>query len=223
MATINDHKNKKSKFNADGYSFDSLEEIEFYFFLRDALKLKLITEYVYQPDSLVICPKATITQKIPYKRKSGYKTITSTLYSEAKYTPDFKFKATDKLFHYFPQFKNLLRETEGKWFYIDVKGAYNRYGGDRQFSLHRKLVFHLFQIHINKVIPQLFFQKLGAAPDDVRWMKNRKVPTLKKAYIATPSLEEVVNDPTNKTTDNIEEKEINISFLKAPKKGKKSK
>ena len=218
MATLNQNRNKKSQFKCDGYAFDSLEETEFYMFLRDCLKHKLIDSFEYQPTPLVLIPKATITIKTPYVKKEGYKITQKTLYSEHKYTPDFKFKPNSKFWNAFPQTRNLLRFSDvDAHYYIDVKGAYNRFGGDRQFSINQKLVFREHKVHINKVIPQLFFQKLGAAPDDIRWMKSRKVPTLRKPYIGVKSIEEHLGESVD---HNLENEEINVSFLKRRKNAK---
>jgi hypothetical protein len=220
MATLNSNRNKKSNYKYKDIVFDSLEEIEFYLFLRDCLKYKLIKSFIYQPESLELIPKATLTYKQPYKRKAGYKEIEKTLYSAHKYTPDFKFKPLPLFWMIFPQAYKILRYSDiDKHYYIDVKGAYNRFGGDRQFSLNQKLAYQKFQIHINKIIPEKFFQQIGAAPDEIRWMKSRKVPTLKKAYIGVQSIEEKINSKTN-NQDNIieiENEEINVSFLKSVK------
>lgn len=218
MATINQNRNKASAYTADTYKFDSREETEFYLFLRDALRLKLIESFTYQPKSFLLIPKATEQIKVPYKKKSGYKIIEKVLYQQHSYTADFVFKITDKFLEYFPMLKDLVRFTNNNLVYIDIKGAYNRFGGDRQFEVNRKLVYHKYGVHINKIVPEKFFQKLGAAPNEIRWMKARKLPTLRKPYIGVLSLDEVVNqtyDSDHLSTNKVEE--INIPFLKPRK------
>ena len=61
-------------------------------------------------------------------------------------------------------------------------------------------------------VPEKFFQKLGAAPDEIRWMKGRVNPTLRKPYIGVLSLDEVVAGQLKDTKTKVEE--INIPFLK---------
>ena len=166
MATINQNRNKASVHTKDTYKFDSLEERDFYSFLKDALRLGLIESFTYQPDSFLLIPKAVEKIKVPYKKKSGYKTIEKVLYQPHSYTADFKFKLTDKFFECFPMITNLLRLSNDNLAFIDIKGAYNRFGGDRQFAVNQKLVYAKYGIHINKLVPEKFFQKLGAAPDE---------------------------------------------------------
>ena len=216
MATINENKNKASTYTHDQYKFDSLEEREFYLFLRDALRLGLIESFTYQPESFLLIPKAVEYINVPYKRKAGYKTVEKVLYQPHSYTADFVFKVKDKFFEYFPMLKNLLNFSKNNSVFVDIKGAYNRFGGDRQFAVNQKLVYHKYGVHINKVIPEKFFQKLGAAPDDIRWMKGRKVPTLKKSYIGVSSLDEVVGIGDKSPKTKVEE--INIPFLKPRKR-----
>ena len=212
MATINQNRNKASVHTKDTYKFDSLEERDFYSFLKDALRLGLIESFTYQPDSFLLIPKAVEKIKVPYKKKSGYKTIEKVLYQPHSYTADFKFKLTDKFFEYFPMITNLLRLSNDNLAFVDIKGAYNRFGGDRQFAVNQKLVYAKYGIHINKLVPEKFFQKLGAAPDEIRWMKGRVNPTLRKPYMGVLSLDEVVAGQLKDTKIKVEE--INIPFLK---------
>lgn len=217
MATINQNRNKASAYTADTYKFDSREETEFYLFLRDALQLKLIKSFIYQPQSFLLIPKAIEKIKVPYKKKSGYKIVEKVLYQQHSYTADFVFELTDKFFEYFPMIKDLVRVSKNNQVYIDIKGAYNRFGGDRQFEVNRKLVYNKYGVHINKIVPEKFFQKLGAAPDEIRWMKARKTPTLRKPYIGVLSLAEVVGQISNNQCLTHKVEEINIPFLKPRK------
>ena len=47
--------------------------------------------------------------------------------------------------------------------WVDIKGAFNRNGGDRIFSVHQKLVYEKFKIFIHKIVPKDFFTQLGIA------------------------------------------------------------
>lgn len=220
MATINQNKNKASTYTADTYKFDSREESEFYLFLRDALRLNLIESFTYQPKSFLLIPKAIEKIKVPYKKKSGYKIVERVLYKQHSYTADFVFKVKDRFLKYFPMLKDLVRFSQNNQVYIDIKGAYNRFGGDRQFEVNRKLVYNKYGVHINKVVPEKFFQKLGAAPNEIRWMKARKTPTLRKSYIGVSSLDEVVGQTPIQSLTSTKVEEINIPFLKPRSKVK---
>ena len=207
---LNQNRNKASTFTKDGYSFDSKEEVEFYIFLRDCTRVGLIKKYEYQPKAYELIPKAVEVIKVPYKRKEGFKTVEKVLYPSHKYTIDFKFLPSPRLYELIPSICRVLRVSKDNWIYTDIKGAYNRFGGDRLFNLHRCMMFNKFRVHVNKIVPELFFKQIGVAPEELRWMQSRKVPTLKKAYIGLESLDNLVkNGHKFKKVYN----EINIPFL----------
>lgn len=190
MATLKQRgKNRASAYIRDGVVFDSQEEIEFYLFLQDCLRLGLIESYEYQPPAFELIPKVEVVEKIPYKKKEGYKTVKRVLYQPHSYTADWVFKIKPKFLKFFPN--HGLRISKKNLVYVDIKGAYNRFGGDRIFPINAKLLYQVHKLHVNKLVPIAFFQKLGCAPDELRWMKNRKVQTLKKNYRGIKSIDEV--------------------------------
>ena len=220
MATLKQRgKNRASAYTCDGVIFDSQEEIEFYLFLKDCLRLGLIESFEYQPEAFELIPKAEVVEKIPYKKKEGFKTVKKVLYQGHSYTADWVFKIKPKFLQFFPN--HGLRISKRNLIYIDIKGAYNRFGGDRIFPINAKLLFQVHKIHVNKLIPVLFFQKIGCAPDELRWMKNRKVKTLKKNYRGIKSLDEIcgkkkrkVNNTTSNTETEVDDTLVrNIPFL----------
>lgn len=195
-------KNKKSNYKLDDITFDSLEEIEFYLFLKDALRLKIISSFEYQPKSYLLAPKVTSVINIPYKRKKGYKRIVKTLLQPHSYTADFKFTPG-------PNFDKLgtnhqLQINKDNSILVDVKGAYNRFGGDRVFPINQKWLYAKYKLHVTKLIPLQFFKKIGAAPDELRWMKNRKVKTIRKSFQGLCSLDQLFdNNHEHRVINNI--------------------
>ena len=45
--------------------------------------------------------------------------------------------------------------------YCDIKGAFNRFGGDRILPIHQKLVMEKYHVYINKLVPKDIFKTLG--------------------------------------------------------------
>lgn len=206
-------KNKASKYKYDGISFDSQEEIDFYLFLKDALKHKLIKSYEYQPKAFELIPKVVEKIKIPYKRKGGYKIVEKTILQPHIYTADWLFFITPKFNKLFPRHK--LKVGKGGSVYVDIKGSHNKYGGDRVFPINQKLLYMTHGIYVNKVVPIEFFKSIRCAPDELRWMKKRKIKTLRKHYRGISSFEEILlNNKNNKQQIEGEEQEINVPFLK---------
>lgn len=159
-------KNKKYIYN--NIQFDSQEEIDFQKFLEEGKQIGLIKDWVYHPQSFILIPKAVtlINGK------------TKVLYREHKYTPDWIFTASLK----FDKLNHGLKKNSDNTYIVDIKGMYNRHGGDRIFPLNAKLMYKEYQLHVNKLIPDLFFKNINIVPEGVRFMQNRKTPTLKKAY-----------------------------------------
>lgn len=209
----------KNNFPYNGIVFDSKEEIQFYIFLRDIKKLGLILEFEYQPSSFLLIPKAEIEES--YHTKSGkLKIKTKTLYRDHSYTADFKVIVNPETFYASPIYQNgkLNVNNLTNTFYVDVKGSYNKFGGDRIFPIHQKMVYWKFKEHVNKIIPDELFLRIGYVPEELRWMKNRKEKTLYTKYLGLKSLEEL--STKNVKTINNNKKTINVGFLPDLKNGK---
>lgn len=166
-------------------NYDSIEEVEFKQFLEDCLKYKLVEWEKYQPKTYELIPRKT------YKKEKVFKTKPSifeekTLYHSHEYTPDWLIKPTNK----FLELDHGLNVNDDGTILIDIKGQYNRHGGDRIFPIHQKLMFHLFNIHVNKIVPIKFFKKINLVADSIRWKKNRKTPELKKNFKGIDTFED---------------------------------
>jgi hypothetical protein len=183
----------------DGIEFDSSAEVEFYIFLKDLKKYKLIKEFQYQPPTYTLIPKATEIQTVQLKTKT--KRVEKTLYRAHEYTADFLIKVKPEVFNRIDP-KHLLKINKNNTILIDIKGSYNDFGGDRIYKIHEKMMYFFFKLHLNKVVPEEYFKAIRIAPNEIRWMKNRKTPTLRKPYINTQSVEEFckqVKQPETKT------------------------
>lgn len=150
-------------------TYDSQEEIDFVIFLEEAKKYKLIKKYIYQPPSYELSPKA-----VYYDINGKKKTLRA-----HNYTADFLIYPNSL----FNELNHGLIPNKDKTFLIDVKGTFNKNGGDRILPIHQKWMFDKYKLFVNKVIPELFFKQANIAPEALRWNKNiKKEKVLKKAF-----------------------------------------
>lgn len=181
----NNRELKKSSIE-DRIKFASDEEKEFFKFLCDAREFGLIFPvFTYQPGPWELVPRHAV--KVEKQLKTKVKEVERVIFRNHSYTPDFEFRMTDL----FRSMDHRLMLNPKGGVIVDVKGAYNRHGGDRAFTIHQKLMKHKYDLYVNKVVPSELFQRLKLAPDEFRWMKNRRKPTLKKAYKGTVSFQEM--------------------------------
>ncbi len=191
---------KKEKPVFEGIIFDSDEEIQFYIFLCDAKRLGIIVDFQYQPKSFLLVPKATESDTVILK-SGKQKVKTKVIYREHSYTADFWVKVNPEKFYNSAVYKCSKVRLVNDEFYVDVKGTHNRHGGDRIFPIHQKLVFWKYHKHVNKIVPDDFFQAIGFIPERLRWIKGRKVKTLRPKYLNLRSLETIFEN--NQTQTNI--------------------
>lgn len=185
---------KKTTHTFNGVEYDSKEEIEFQVFLEEAEEYGLISQHEYQPKSYTLTPKAfrNVTKRLKTKAD---RVEQRTLFQPHVYTPDWYIRFSPKFFEVFPKHKLFVVDETKKErtiaeppyrnpcsCLVDVKGAWNLHGGDRLLPIHQKLMWHLNREIVNKVVPQEFFKRLGVVPNSLKWMKNRKTKTPKKAF-----------------------------------------
>lgn len=199
----------KPKPTEDGIVFDSDEELDFHYFLKDCALYGLVEDIVYQPEQYELTSKATRQIWKTFKSKPP-EPRSRHMFHPHVYTADWSIVWTSKFFEVFPHAPLLLVDATDRqsreildlqfctkqgifrgWGIVDVKGAYNAHGGDRLFPVHQKWMWDKFGIPLTKIIPQEFFQKLGAVPNKVKWIKNRKKPTPKKAYQTLPTIDQI--------------------------------
>lgn len=195
-----------AKTTFEGIEFDSQEEVDFYIFLQDCSLYGLVESVVHQPGPYELVPKAVRHVWKHFKTKPP-RQEERTLFQGHNYTPDFEVRWTPKFLRTFPHAKLLLVETDGteiadpaeEWKgslhgLIDVKGGFNRHGGDRIFPIHQKLMWHKYHLPVTKVVPDEFFVELGVVPDRLKWMKNRKTKTARRRFENIPTFEDTFED-----------------------------
>ena len=194
----------------EGIEFDSQEEVQFYIFLRDLKQYGYVKHFTYHPDPFLITP--SVHKDIQTFSKSGKPVVkTKTIFRQHSYTADFKVQVDlEKFLPLVNQKINLL--INGDTFFVDTKGSFNNYGGDRLFSIHQKLVYDKFKEFINKIVPSDFFVKIGYVPDELRWNKNRKVKTVRSKFIGLKPLSSL-NVSGNNSLKNSTNQQINITYL----------
>lgn len=158
-------KNKKSKIkifdknqNRD-IEIDSVEEWCFYNWVLELYDLGVVKEYIYQPDSFKLVDDK---KYVPlYDNPKGKE---RSLLRSHEYTADFKVKFDqaygELLAGYFKIDSGMVQGDE-IIIWIDVKGTFQRNGGDRAFSINQKLVYDKFGIYVQKTVPRDLFSILG--------------------------------------------------------------
>ena len=194
-------KNKKSTITIDdsihgktGYELDSAEEWYFYHWLMEAMKLGIVIDFEYQP------PSFQITEKFKYVPAFGNpKQKEKHLLADHEYTADFRItfdkKYGEKLSEYFKIPLEAINAQGNPNVWVDVKVGFNRFAGDRNFSIHQKLVWDKYKIFVQKLVPEDLFKKLGA-PEAAKYTIKTKAPT--KKYAGAKPLKEIfVNNAKN--------------------------
>lgn len=146
---------------------DSQEELQFYNWCIELAKYNLIKTWseensIYQPPSLPLSDKAL------GENSQNKRTYNKTLLRDHVYTPDFQITINKyQLDKMFPNALDKLMYTtdicnEDNQFVtytIDIKGTFARGDGGRSFSINQKWVYAVHHIYINKVIPDILFEK----------------------------------------------------------------
>lgn len=182
---------KKQHFYGD-QPRDSQEEVEFNAWLDEAKFAGLVESYQYQPEPYVITPDKTYTETSYKTMKDGSIRVIKKekhLLRKHSYQADFKITFTDKFFQMFPD-SGLMNFSESKEYIVDVKGSFDRNKSLRIFSIDKKLVWHTFNVWVNKIVPAEWFKKTFV-PLSCAFIKNRKDLTVRKPYQACRLLADV--------------------------------
>lgn len=170
-------KNKRSDIVYNGMEFDSKEELQFYYWLEEALANNLVKAFTYQPSEFYLSDKLTINRTVESK-KGKIKEKEFSLLQPHIYTADFKIIFTDTFLN---QIKNTDAEKYFKYIlttnmdvFFDIKGSFNRNGGDRVFSVNQKWVYQKYNIFIYKIVPEELF-KITWCPEKCRLTDKKKL------------------------------------------------
>ena len=71
----------------------------------------------------------------------------------------------------------------------DVKGKFQRHGGDRVFALNQKMMMKEHNLAVHKIIPELFFKKTWVPVDA---LAGKKIARLKR-WDGCKTLQEVID------------------------------
>ena len=163
-------KNKKSKIVYNNINVDSNEEWQFFNWLDEAKTLGIVIDYEYQPEPFIITNKFKYNSYIDNKEKH--------LMQNHIYTCDFKIwfsldfvKILSKIFKI--DRNQVCEKNKTILVYTDIKGSFNRFGGDRLFSIHQKLVYDKYNIYVEKIVPKTFFKKAGIAKNCLKTPSGR--------------------------------------------------
>jgi hypothetical protein len=149
-----------------GITFDSHEEREFFYWLEEAQELGLVESFVYQPPSFELCGTVTMDIEVPLKTKT--KVISKTVLRPHSYTADYLIYPRQPL--------KLLGDTPH---YVDIKGGFDLYHNEREFSINQKWMWCKHGVYINKVVPKVWFAQYWV-PDKARYTVVRR--EVRKCY-----------------------------------------
>ncbi|MDB4302158.1 hypothetical protein N9924_01185 [bacterium] len=163
-----------------GIEFDSQEEIEFYMWYKEAEEAAIFYDLHMQVE-YDLSPRQSRKETKELKTKT--KIVDKFLLHPHKYTSDFEFIIFDNyLKHKFPFVLN-----ENYFIIVDVKGSFNQHGGDREFSINQKWLYHEQGDYVNKVVPEKLF-KATWCPKEARLTPKTK--QVKKKYARMKTIEE---------------------------------
>ena len=160
--------------NFDNVTFDSQEEIYFYWYLKELEEAGIISNITYQPKPFLLASKKSLMFEQQLKTKSKAKEIT--LFSEHSYQADFMFWWNDiarnkmfirhndiltQSFKNFPFIANSSKEIISSYSVVDVKGTFNQNNMHRIFSIDQKWIFQQFGVYIQKIITHPSINKKG--------------------------------------------------------------
>lgn len=168
-------KNARSDIVVDGYRFDSNEELDFYYWVTEAQGLGFVDSFAYQPPSFVLFPGL--------KNERGKFAI-----REHVYTADFRIEFSD-LWAEFRKANGIkaFDRFDERTVYVDVKGGFNRFGGDREFSVNQKWTFAKFGVYVWKIKPFEFFHKKAWLPKKA--ICTRKTGKVRSKYLGVKVFE----------------------------------
>ena len=137
-------------------NYRSKDEEIFATWCKEALAKGHIEAWEYEPETIEIFPKATITVTKQLKTKIKYED--KTILQPLSYTPDFIIEAMLDVF--MPSLLNTSMENSSHYNYfaerqtymIDIKpSGYTKFNDSKSFSIVQKALWHSQGIYVNKV------------------------------------------------------------------------
>jgi hypothetical protein len=201
-----------AKIEYDGHIFDSEDEKKFYIWLVEAKAYGLIEHFTVHPEEIELIPKKQYAKRVLNKRTKTVGMKKGHLLASLSYQPDFEFTINARMINIYADYfmylgsscKNLLvngniENIDSSIYHIkiivDIKSAFGNKSGMNSsavtFPIKQKILFELQGIFVNKIIVSKWFENTWC-PLKLKYMKNRKVPTLTKLGTGSRSIQEVL-------------------------------
>ena len=167
---------EKPVYQADGVTFDSEEELFFYYWCVEAKEHGYLSKFNYHPDSFVLTERASVFEKVQKVLKKGTKTVIVEhfLMHPHVYTADFVLDFTPLM----ERFRHGLFTVIPNTHHVDIKGssfkAGKNFNSGREFSINQKLVWKMTgnTVYVNKLVPEEFF-KATWVPEKARYTPKK--------------------------------------------------
>jgi len=143
--------------------FRSGEELWFKYWLDELEQRKLVYNVQYEPYQIELCRKAKYKKQETTKKGELIFKTKSIPYSAHSYKPDFIFCSKDE------RVRNMfiIADHESSEIVTDIKGGFSKWADEEGFPIKQAWVFQLYNVWVNKVIPDELFKKTFV-PDKLR-------------------------------------------------------
>jgi len=153
---------RKNKYQYQSIIYDSKEEIWFLWYLEELREAGFTGAIFYHPPPRVLSSPVSYSWNKQLKTKK--KLMQSQLLPGCSYTPDFWWTWEDKAEGIF--FENIESRNKLQPFFwsqydcshVDIKGTHSIYKDSREFEAKRKWVWYIYNIYVQKVIPENLFK-----------------------------------------------------------------
>lgn len=161
---------------------DSVEEYEFYHWCIEAVNNKVLSDFIYHPESFILSESKTAPVAIDTKKKKN-KSIT--IFRPHVYTADFRLEFTDMGYNLmilnkvslFKPYNLPIMPFNEHTLFVDVKGKFQQFDGARSFGINQKWVYDKHFVYIYKIIPETLFIETWVPVSVTRTMKTNKIKT----------------------------------------------
>lgn len=152
---------------------DSMEEWQVYNWVLELYEMGVLINYIYQPSEFQLTDKVTYVPYFNNPKKKARSLLQSHEYT-ADFVLMFKLEWGEKLSEFFKISENMINFKDNMIvIYIDIKGAFQRNGGARTFSINQKEVYDKYKIYVQKVVPAELFKTLGVPMRCLKGYKGR--------------------------------------------------
>jgi len=147
---------RKPKPVYNGITFDSQDEVEFYWWCGEAVEIGVLLEFRYQHPTYCLAAEVKLERKRYGVRGQEIKPKVTTLFQEATYTADFELRFSDPS----SAVECGFRTFESQPVLVDVKPAFERVHARSQvFALNQKLVYSIHGDYVEPVVPVKLFAR----------------------------------------------------------------